>query len=122
MHFNKAQHNNQSLSHLVNTADPRILAYSICHLNESKPVNCRYLIIDEKNIFFVENGTIIEQWVINRISYDSNGGEITTTEGNIILISKDILIRRINSEDVHFKYIPIDIDLVNIKTEYLKNK
>lgn len=89
-------------------------AYSITSYN-SKTVNATYFLFDDNYACFVENNTITKQWVVLKIFYDSDGGEIVTSQGDTICISKEILIKQAVGEQITLEYEPINIDKIGVR-------
>ena len=87
--------------------------YSITSYN-NKTVTAAYFLFDDDNAYFVENRGITKHWNVSKIFYDSNGGEIVTSEGDIIYLTKEILIKKASGEEIALEYIPVEINEIKI--------
>ena len=92
----------------INIYSLTILAFEITFPINS---NC-YFIIDETFACLIKHGVIEMKWSVLKISYDSNGGEILTKEGDTIYLSKEILIKKTNGEEISLEYKPINVDKI----------
>jgi len=86
------------------------LAYQITSFMGHPATSHCYFIFDENIAALIENKIVSKHWKVLKIHYDSSGGEIVTNEGDIIYLSKEILIKKTIGEEIILEYEPIDID------------
>ena len=104
---------------ILNVDSQIILAYNIIPLFKGRKINYQF-IIDESNAYLIENGIPTKHWTVTNISFDAKGGEFITKEGDMIFLSKNILIKKLNGEEIAYGYKAIDVSHVIIDSHYLK--
>jgi len=119
MHFNKIQSNDErNFFAIIDLSNPAILAYSITFRNKKENAHHSYFIFDDDNAYLINNGMVVKQWDIIRISYDSSGGEIATKEGDTILVSKDISIKKVTGKVLTYECTPVDITAIDLNNHH----
>jgi hypothetical protein len=101
---------------LIDFNDQAALAYHIILYDNQKCTAC-YFILNEDNAYLIKNNLLEKQWNITKIFYDATGGEIITSKGDIIYLSKEISIKETSGEEITLEYKPIDIDKIVFKAK-----
>ena len=94
------------------------MAYQITSFNDNFVSKQCYFVFNEENASLIKDNILINHWKISKILYDSSGGEIITSGGDIIYLSKEITIKKTSGEEATLEYEPIDFDIIisNVRT------